>query len=898
MFAFDAAALPQLKTRRALVVIDLQNDFVGPDAVLPVTDPPDLVGRTLALVDGFRAAAAGDVVWVRSVFDAPRRVDEEPIVACDASLPSSSQRLQSGHSCSSSQAGGRSSRAHGEAPRRSGDGPPRGAEATSRGRPEAEDQQADAEASCPDPEAFLSHSSPACVQPLTAGAEFPRAVARAIRPRDTVLCKSGYSAFNSTGLLRLLRAKMVMHVFICGSLANIGVHATAMDAAGHGMAITLVEDCCGWRSDWRRMRALRRLVQVTGCDVASCHEVMQAVQSDGGSEAAKQDEMRQEAQQGEVKQEAQQDDEVKQGQAIKAEIKQGQAIKADIKKKEAERPEDAQQETGRPDTAKPPASHQQQPTKKASDSSPASSSDSSSSEMARPLMGLRLASDSSKETQGHGDADSQAPGAAALADGDDGDEERGQEAAADDSSDSASASAQGGLCEGDMDVIDNVLPPWLEQGVFERLRAEVQWQTMSHQGGPVPRLVAIQGLVCDSVVPVYRHPADEMPPLLPFSPTVAAICAEAERVVGHDLNHALIQLYRGGDDYISEHSDKTLDIARGSYIANVSLGAQRTMFLRTKRAFKTSCPRAIQRARLAHNSLCRMGPQTNMKWLHAIRPDRRSESDKTAAERAHGGARISLTLRLVATFIAPHPLRIWGQGATAKSRHAARPVVEADDDACAAMLRAFGTENHSPEFDWQAVYGAGFDVLHVRSAPRLFASADGLANLRVRLMLAELGVRYAPNGPCALAMRYIDNDAARSVIDGEEAILLYLDARHAHSASPPVLAQRFTLLQRAFYMARILRAQNAIDPDDASPNTLAPGANLWPPALDAPLDACNKSLTCPFAPPCVADFALWPLLHTLVASFSRERVFARRHVLARYYAEFAARESVGRVLDA
>ncbi|PHH71677.1 hypothetical protein CDD82_6375 [Ophiocordyceps australis] len=202
--------------------------------------------------------------------------------------------------------------------------------------------------------------------------------------------------------------------------------------------------------------------------------------------------------------------------------------------------------------------------------------------MARPLMGLRLASDSSKETDGAvaSDTESRAPrGTPPPSDvvqeawppdqaAGDGPEEQAagngpeQSAATDDDSDDAAA--QSGLCEGDMDVFDNVLPPWLEQGIFERLRSEVQWQTMSHQGGPVPRLVAIQGLVSDSAVPVYRHPADEMPALLPFSPTVAAICAEAQRVAGHDLNHGLLQLYRSGDDYISEHSDKTLDIARGS----------------------------------------------------------------------------------------------------------------------------------------------------------------------------------------------------------------------------------------------------------------------------------------------------------------------------------------------
>ncbi|PHH79132.1 hypothetical protein CDD82_2571 [Ophiocordyceps australis] len=98
-------------------------------------------------------------------------------------------------------------------------------------------------------------------------------------------------------------------------------------------------------------------------------------------------------------------------------------------------------------------------------------------------------------------------------------------------------------------------------------------------------------------------------------------------------------------------------------------------------------------------------------------------------------------------------------------------------------------------------------------------------------MLAELGVRYArgslaPNGLAPsdavaaalpqhqLAMRYVDNDAARSVVHGEEAILLYLDARHARTASPPVLAQRFTLLQHAFDMARVLRLQTPLPNDD------------------------------------------------------------------------------------
>ncbi|TQS31829.1 hypothetical protein Golomagni_07878, partial [Golovinomyces magnicellulatus] len=195
-----------------------------------------------------------------------------------------------------------------------------------------------------------------------------------------------------------------------------------------------------------------------------------------------------------------------------------------------------------------------------------------------------------------------------------------------------------GLCEGDTDVIGNVLPEELAGEAFQRLQDEVDWQRMSHQGGDVPRLVAVQGEIAeDGSFPVYRHPSDESPKLLSFSPTVLAIKAEVEQYLGHSLNHVLIQRYRDGNDYISEHSDKTLDISPSTYIANVSLGAQRTMVLRTKRMDKDPSlvstqsadqKRQIQRAELPHNSLCRMGLQTNMKWLHYIRQDKRSEREK------------------------------------------------------------------------------------------------------------------------------------------------------------------------------------------------------------------------------------------------------------------------------
>ncbi|KAI0029084.1 hypothetical protein K488DRAFT_57192 [Vararia minispora EC-137] len=281
------------------------------------------------------------------------------------------------------------------------------------------------------------------------------------------------------------------------------------------------------------------------------------------------------------------------------------------------------------------------------------------------------------------------------------------------------------LGAGDTLLHTDLLPPDLADGVFTRVKEEVAWNVMHHRGGELPRLVAVQGdVAADGSFPVYRHPADESPELHPFTPTVQVIRERVQRVLSHPVNHVLIQLYRGGNDYISEHSDKTVDVAPGSSIVNVSLGAQRTMTLRTKKdvlpvktmvevAEDCAGKRDVQRIPLPHNSMLAMGLATNREWLHAIRADKRPVSEKTAAELAEGGARISLTFRCIHTFLSADERFIWGAGAHGKTQDAKRPVVYGDVEA-EALLAAFGEENHSTVFDWQATYGDGFDVLHFR----------------------------------------------------------------------------------------------------------------------------------------------------------------------------------------
>lgn len=269
-------------------------------------------------------------------------------------------------------------------------------------------------------------------------------------------------------------------------------------------------------------------------------------------------------------------------------------------------------------------------------------------------------------------------------------------------------------------ILHGLLPEDAAETAFEDVQSEVKWQSMFHQTGPVPRLVSCQATICDDgSVPLYRHPSDQTPEVHAWTPTVDRIRKAAEQVAGHRLNHALIQLYRDGNDFISEHSDKTLDITPDSNIVNVSMGAQRTMRIRTKRGAGTGSgntaeARTTYRVPLPHNSMVTMSLQTNAEYLHAIPWDRRPPCELVEAEKAFGGQRISLTFRCIATFLSQDRTMIWGQGAVGKSKDTARRVVHGDPEESQKLVDAFGKENAASSIEWKEIYGSGSDVLHLK----------------------------------------------------------------------------------------------------------------------------------------------------------------------------------------
>jgi len=313
---------------------------------------------------------------------------------------------------------------------------------------------------------------------------------------------------------------------------------------------------------------------------------------------------------------------------------------------------------------------------------------------------------------------------------------------------------------GDTYILNDVFSH-ISSTTFSTLKNEIYWQTMSHAGGSVPRLVCVQGSISpsDGSIPVYRHPSDQSLPLLPFSAMVAEIKAKVEGIVGHEMNHVLIQLYRGGEDFISEHSDKTLDIVRRSSIVNVSLGAQRVMRLRTKKSATmvalgttVTSPRKTQLVPMPHGSMFVLGLKTNEAWLHGINADKRLPVERTEDEKAFGGQRISLTFRRIGTFLSADERYIWGQGACCKTKDGAREVVNGDEVQSKEVIRAFGWENQMAVFDWGLWYGDGFDVLHFGKQmgngrmPLLFLSGEEEVDGDVKRMLERAGVEVIVSG--------------------------------------------------------------------------------------------------------------------------------------------------------
>lgn len=739
------------------------------------------------------------------------------------------------------------------------------------------------------------------------------------KPNDMYFTKSHYSAFRSGELIQTLRMQLITELYICGALSNTSVYATAMDAASHGFQITLIEDCLGYRNRERHDHALYLLDEETGCDILTkdglIHEIEKKNHGQSTSRRPVRDleseeitnmlgmlKLKSEAStkprsdandtKGELNNLpaspstgdtnlAVDDDSLAIPPAIRIAVINGKTrVKSKILQRSVFETQETQERTK---TKTKDIDTLTSLLAKLGTYQELTAARKTPSVVEHPTADSKTERSESEEGKSNLSVDKRIESMAEDKQTVVISAERAMSAKFDNMPPPSTTATEAQempcwkegepLCEGDTVVITTLLPPDRAEIIFNNLKTEVQWQRMSHQGGEVPRLVAVQGEIePDGSFPIYRHPADESPPLLAFSPTVSLIRREVEKAAGHDINHCLIQFYRDGKDYISEHSDKTLDIVPNTYICNVSLGAERTMVFRGKRDPKNSDstsgeikPRNTIRASLPHNSMMRMGLRTNMKWLHSIRQDRRRDEEKTAAEQDFGGCRISLTFRLIGTFLSKDQSWIWGQGARAEWKDKAWPVINGPTKEAKNMVEAFGIENRSRDFDWWDVYGKGFDVLHMSNERKLLLSDNSFVDDGVLAATYHLGlsVKWTPRpnipsgtldagAPGQHLIKLVDNDISRSTVEGYAAVLLYLDAVHGKR-----IPLRTPSDSAKFYTRLMLATSSTTD------TTSGIDLDIWEAFAAEDVFMAGSEVS-------VVDFALFPLVHGVLQQIPLE----------------------------
>ncbi|MCJ1311897.1 hypothetical protein MMC25_005570 [Agyrium rufum] len=703
--ARSAGGIPRMESRRALVIINMQNDtFAGFGQGRGICPPSEFVHKIKGMVPHYRNL--GDIYWACTEFEDARLIGKDakspatqgslstrpntnPIEEETDSAPPIDQPTYSNYF--------NTSRTKTVMER-----------ASAKSREEQRNSQIQSVIEDSDIGDYLSKPRkgqlPEVFRPGTRGAALMDELLPVFDPmRDVRIVKHHYSAFDATPLLLTLRMKLVTHVYLCGCLSNVSIYSTAADAVRHGFEVTVVEDCMGYKSEEKHIEAMFQMADMLGVAGITSEEIIQEAT---GNLVPDTDEpvFSGPGYEGIANTLPQGGNRDRRESNVRSGLRDLRLSNETIAAPEVRSPTINDEGTSKRD--------QGRTSRRPRDIMIGQTLETRSSNSPDPsIRSPRLLDVKSRPSK-----------QANLGPGD-------------------------RLGEGDSTLISHALTPKLSTEAFALLKSEVSWQTMRHRSGEVPRLVAVQGHVdLNGVRPVYRHPADESPPLLPFSPTIQRVRAEVEHLLQQPFNHALIQLYRDGQDNISEHSDKTLDIVRESSVINLSLGAQRIMTLRTKKAGHgkavegTVVARQSQRIAMPHNSIFVLGPLTNRRWLHGIRADKRRPAERSDQEKAFDGERISITFRQIGTFTDTTGDKIWGQGAHSKSKADAGVISTGNSAEMDAMIVAFGKENQQIDFNWDAEYGNGFDVVNLISkTTQLYLCSDRIANLRVMLSILERG---------------------------------------------------------------------------------------------------------------------------------------------------------------
>jgi nicotinamidase-related amidase len=466
MFSAFGGLAPRFETRRALLILNMQNDSFDVRAGNMMVNPDhDFADRIRAMVPFYRRL--GDIVWVRTEYAVDRPSSPEHSAAStgdDDGVPTASSSPASRHEAELPAPSGRAQKAMRKAAARARTRQRSGV----LGEIDQDDDAAEADAYLKKPR---KGQRPAIYCAGTRGAAIIDSLLPLVDERtDMMVVKHHYSALDATPLLMALRMKLVTHLYLCGCLSNVSILTTAQDAVRHGFEVTVVEDCMGYRSEVKHLEVMRMMADLLGVSGTDSEEI---IDDAGGRDPPDADEL------------------VITGPGL-------EGIKGSVVQAPGSRPQsiggreklEFRSRTAEAPTAKDQEHHEISHVEHARPSPPTSTS---------------------KDRIG----------------------------------------------EGDSSIIYDVLSPSLVADAFGKIRDEVQWQAMLHRSGEVPRRVAVQGWVDhERNRPLYRHPADFAPPLLHFTETVDRIRLELAKCLRQPFNHVLIQLYRDGEDNISEHSDK------------------------------------------------------------------------------------------------------------------------------------------------------------------------------------------------------------------------------------------------------------------------------------------------------------------------------------------------------
>lgn len=116
--------------------------------------------------------------------------------------------------------------------------------------------------------------------------------------------------------------------------------------------------------------------------------------------------------------------------------------------------------------------------------------------------------------------------------------------------------------------------------------------------------------------------------VVPMHPLLEPLCVAIEKELGFRPTNCLANYYESGQSTMGFHSDAIHNLAEGTGIAIVSLGAERDLVFRNKANHAL-----VVRYVLPHGSLLYMTQRTQLHWAHALK------------KRPTVNARMSLTFR-------------------------------------------------------------------------------------------------------------------------------------------------------------------------------------------------------------------------------------------------------------